>query len=58
MKLHYNEAGKNETVCGGRISGAKSTGKKQYFSVDKDRFSAEPEKNRCAKCNAHFKNSK
>ena len=58
MKLHLRKESEIETICGGRISGTKSTGKKQFFDVDLKWFESSPIKDRCVKCQAAYEQSR
>lgn len=54
MKLHLvSKENKNLTVCGGRISATKSTGRKQFFDVEVETFKKYP-KDQCSKCKMHL----
>jgi hypothetical protein len=54
MKLHLVSTNdKNLTVCGGRISGTKSTGRKQFFDASLELFEKYP-KDQCSKCALHL----
>lgn len=54
MKIHLaSKENKSLTVCGGRISGTKSTGRKQFFDVDIETFKKYPI-DQCEKCKQHL----
>ena len=44
----------NMTICGGRVSGTKSTGRKQFFSTNTISFISIPVNDRCTKCQAAY----
>lgn len=61
MKVHLRKENGKETLCGGRISGAKISGRgaggyrsKQYFDVSINYFITAPIKERCTKCEAAY----
>jgi hypothetical protein len=61
MKVHLAKENGKETLCGGRISSAKSSGggsngskRNQYFDVDVNYFTTCSTKERCVKCDAAF----
>jgi hypothetical protein len=61
MKVHLAKENGKETLCGGRISSAKSSGggsngykRNQYFDVSVNYFTTCSTKERCVKCDAAF----
>lgn len=55
MKVHLESENKSLTVCGGRISGTKSTGRKQFFAWDLEMWEKHSAvKDRCVKCQAAY----
>lgn len=58
-KVHLNSNdNKGFSACGGRVSGAKVSGKKQFFSADLTFFESMPVKERCVKCQAKYEEMK
>ena len=53
MKVHLEKT-ERETVCGGRISGVKSTGRKQFFAYKMESFLKVAVKDRCVKCESYL----